>query len=61
MNRARILMVGTAVIALTVSGGVVAGGWQDAPAQEATPASDPIGDLLRAEPVQEAAPAATPA
>ena len=61
MNRARILMIGTAVVALTVSGGVVAGGWQNAPAQDATPASDPIGDALRTAPTEEAAPAGDPA
>lgn len=62
MNRARILMIGTAVVALTVSGGVVAGGWQNAPAQDATPAPDPIGDVLRSNtPTEEAAPAGDPA
>ncbi len=60
MNRSRILLIGTAVVGLAVSGGVVAGGWQNAPAQDATPA-DPIGDALRADPTQEAAPAADPA
>ena len=60
MNRARILMIGTAALALAVSGGVVAGGWQDAPAQDAVPA-DPIGDALRASPTEEAAPAGDPA
>ena len=61
MNRTRILLIGTAVVGLAVSGGVVAGGWQNAPAQDATPAADPIGDVLRADPTQEAAPAADPA
>lgn len=61
MSRARILLVGTAVVGLAVSGGVVAGGWQNAPAQDATPAADPIGDALRADPTQEAAPAGDPA
>jgi hypothetical protein len=61
VTRARILMIGTAAIALAVSGGVVAGGWQDAPAQEATPAADPVADALREAPVQEAAPAGDPA
>ncbi len=63
MKRAHILMIGTAVAALTVSGGVVAGGWQNAPAQDATPASsDPIGDALRADAqTEEAAPAGDPA
>ncbi|WP_428149419.1 DUF2155 domain-containing protein [Brevundimonas sp.] len=60
MNRTGILLIGTAVVGLAVSGGVVAGGWQNAPAQDATPA-DPIGDALRADPTQEAAPAADPA
>ena len=62
MNRARILLIGTAVIGLTVSGGVVAGGWQNAPAQDATPAADPIGEALRnASPTEEGAPAGDPA
>ena len=61
MSRTGILMIGTAAVALAVSGGVVAGGWQDAPAQEATPASDPIGDALRATQPEEAAPSAAPA
>ncbi len=61
MNRSRILMIGTAAIAVAVSGGVVAGGWQNAPAQDATPA-DPIGDVLRSRaPLEEAAPAGDPA
>ena len=63
MKRARILLIGTAVAALAVSGGVVAGGWQNAPAQDARPASsDPIGDALRANvQTEEAAPAGDPA
>ena len=62
MNRApRSLLIGAAALALAVSGGVVAGGWQNAPAQDATPAADPIGDVLRPTPPQEAAPAAAPA
>jgi hypothetical protein len=61
MNRARILLIGTAAVGLAVSGGVVAGGWQNAPAQDATPAAETIGDALRADPTQEAAPAADPA
>jgi len=61
MNRSRILLIGTAAVGLAVSGGVVAGGWQNAPAQDATPAADPIGDALRSDPTQEAAPAADPA
>jgi hypothetical protein len=62
MNRTRILLAGAAVIALAVSSGVVAGGWQNAPAQDAVPARDPIGDALRANPVtEEGAPAGDPA
>lgn len=61
MNRARILMIGTAAVALAVSGGVVAGGWQNAPAQDATPSTDPIGDALQTAPAEEAAPAGDPA
>ncbi len=61
MSRARFLLIGVAAVALAVSGGVVAGGWQDAPAQEATPAPDPIGDALRSDPTQESAPAGDPA
>lgn len=62
MNRARILLIGTAVVGLAVSGGVVAGGWQNAPAQDATPAPDPIGEVLRsAAPTEETAPAGDPA
>ena len=63
MKRARILMIGTAVVALAVSGGVVAGGWQNATPQDATPApADPIGDALRANAqTEEAAPAGDPA
>ncbi|MFC5343464.1 DUF2155 domain-containing protein [Brevundimonas staleyi] len=62
MNRSRILMIGTAVVALAVSGGVVAGGWQNATPQDATPTqSDPIGDALRNAPAEEAAPAGDPA
>jgi hypothetical protein len=61
MNRSRILMIGTAAVALALSGAVIAGGWQDAPAQDATPAPDPIGDALRADPLQESAPAGDPA
>lgn len=60
MNRTRILMIGTAVVALAVSGGVVAGGWQNATPQDATPVpADPIGDALRS--TEEAAPAGDPA
>ncbi len=59
MTRVRLLMVGVAAVAVAVSGGVVAGGWQDAPPQDAKPAADPIGDALRS--AQESAPAADPA
>lgn len=63
MNRARILLIGTAVVGLAVSGGVVAGGWQNAPAQDARPvSSDPVGDALRAnQTTEESAPAGDPA
>ncbi len=61
MKRAHLLMAGTAVLALAISGAVAAGGWQDSPAQDATPASDPIGDALRENATQEAAPAGDPA
>ena len=62
MNRARILLIGTAIVALGVSGGVVAGGWQNATPQDARPApADPIGDALRNAPSEEAAPAGDPA
>ncbi|WP_426050258.1 DUF2155 domain-containing protein [Brevundimonas sp. SL161] len=62
MNRARILLISTAVVGLAVSGGVVAGGWQNAPAQDATPAPDSIGDVLRSTaPTEETAPAGDPA
>lgn len=63
MTRARVLMIGTAALALAVSGGVVAGGWQNAPAQDARPVpADPIGDALRANAqTEEAAPAGDPA
>ncbi|WP_396593115.1 DUF2155 domain-containing protein [Brevundimonas sp. R86498] len=58
MTRARLLMIGTAVVALAVSGGVVAGGWQDAPAQNATPVAPPV-EAPR--PEAEAAPTGEPA
>lgn len=61
MNRARVLLISTAAVAVALSGGVVAGGWQDAPAQDATPAAGPIGDALRSDPTEEAAPAGDPA
>ena len=61
MNRTRILLIGTAFVGLAVSGGVVAGGWQNAPAQDATPVADPVGEALRASQADDAAPAADPA
>ncbi len=54
-------MIGVATAAVALAGGVVAAGWQDAPAQDAVPATDPVGDALRAQALQEAAPAADPA
>ncbi|WP_395651996.1 DUF2155 domain-containing protein [Brevundimonas sp.] len=56
------VLVGAAVLALCGLGvgGVVAGGLQDSPPQDARPA-DPIGDILRNAPPVEAAPAGTPA
>ena len=61
MTRPGLLLAGAAVFALAVSGGVVAGGWQNAPAQDATPAADPIGEALRASQADDAAPSAEPA
>lgn len=63
MNRMRMLLIGTAALGLTVSGGVIAGGWQNAPAQDARPApADPIGDALRSnQTTEESAPAGDPA
>ena len=53
MSRLRPLLIGGLGLVLTVSGGaVVAGGWQQATPQQATPTSDPIGDLLRTQPVE---------
>ena len=58
----RSLLIGGVGLALTISGGaVVAGGWQQATPQPATPSSDPIGDLLRTQAPVEGAPAGTPA
>lgn len=58
----RSLVIGAAGLVLTASGGaVVAGGWQQATPQPATPSSDPIGDLLRRQTPVEGAPAGTPA
>ncbi len=68
MKRLSVLAIAGAVGLLT-SGAVVASALQDAP-QDAQPAQDPIGDLLRegppvappeTGPIQEAAPAGTPA
>ena len=62
MSLRRSLLIGGVGLALTVSGGaVVAGGWQQATPQPATPSSDPIGDLLRNQAPVEGAPAGTPA
>lgn len=62
MSRNGFLLAGAAVVAMALSGGVVAGGWQNAPAQDAVPAGDPIGDALRAAQAnEEAAPAGDPA
>ncbi|MDP3404338.1 MAG: DUF2155 domain-containing protein [Brevundimonas sp.] len=58
MTRARLLMIGTAAVALAVSGGVVAGGWQDAPAQNATPVAEPV---VSPPPQAEGAPTGEPA
>ena len=56
------VLVGAATLVLCGLGvgGVVAGGLQDSPPQDARPA-DPIGDILRNAPPVEAAPAGTPA
>lgn len=61
MSRMRLLTVGAAALAVTVGGGVVAGGMQDAPPQDAAPVSDPVGEALRKQLNQEPAPAADPA
>ncbi len=62
MKLRRSLLIGGVGLALTVSGGaVVAGGWQQATPQPATPSADPIGDLLRRQAPVEGAPAGTPA
>ena len=62
MSLRRSLLIGGVGLTLTVSGGaVVAGGWQQATPQPATPSSDPIGDLLRKQAPVEGAPAGTPA
>lgn len=62
MSRFRPLLIGGLGLVLTVSGGAVAaGGWQQATPQPATPSSDPIGDMLRAQPPIESPPAGAPA
>ncbi|WP_245591508.1 DUF2155 domain-containing protein [Brevundimonas bacteroides] len=57
----RLLTVGAAALTLAVGGGVVAGGMQDAPPQDATPAADPVAEEIRRQLNQEQAPAADPA
>ena len=67
MTSRRLLMIGVAVLALGAAGVVVAGGLQDGPPQDATPAPspmpDPIADALRNAPTTpvEPAPAGDPA
>ncbi|MBX9706503.1 MAG: DUF2155 domain-containing protein [Caulobacteraceae bacterium] len=61
MNRMRLLTVGAATLTLAVGGGVVAGGMQDAPPQDATPAVDPVAEEIRRQLNEEVAPAADPA
>ena len=62
MMSRNVVLVGAAALVLCGLGvgGVVAGGLQDSPPQDARPA-DPIGDILRNAPPVEAAPAGTPA
>lgn len=61
MTPARWVMAGAVAAVLVTSGAVVAGGRQDAPAQDAQPVADPIAEALRDDPGQEAAPAGDPA
>ncbi len=62
MSRFRLLVGACAGVLAIGAGAVGAAGLQDAPPQEATPAPDPIGDILRAQPpVPEAAPTGEPA
>ncbi|MBJ7486459.1 DUF2155 domain-containing protein [Brevundimonas sp.] len=62
MMSRNVVLVGAAALVLCGLGvgGVVAGGLQDSPPQDARPV-DPIGDILRNAPPVEAAPAGTPA
>ena len=57
MSPVRWVLTGAAAVILVTSGAVVAGGRQEGPPQDARPAADPIGDALRDDPGQEAAPA----
>jgi hypothetical protein len=61
MNRMRLLTVGAAALTLAVGGGVVAGGLQDAPPQDAAPVADPVAEAIRKELNEEPAPAGDPA
>jgi hypothetical protein len=62
MNRARLIGIAVAALAVVGAGGVVvAGGQQNSPPQDARPAGDPIGDILRNTPPVETAPAGAPA
>ncbi|MFN7389105.1 DUF2155 domain-containing protein [Brevundimonas sp.] len=61
MNRMRLLTVGVAALALAFGGGVVAGGMQDAPPQDAAPAADPVAEEIRRQLNQESGPAGDPA
>jgi hypothetical protein len=61
MSRMRLVTVGAASLTLAVAGGVVAGGMQEAPPQDAAPVSDPVAEEIRRQLNQEPAPAADPA